>query len=871
MRQAMPLFVTAVPERIASRDQSSTWTRARPHFRTVKNPSRRINGTTLIAAALAIFLAIGALVPTPALAEPTTFVSSGDVWRYEDGGSDLGTAWRGIGFDDSSWASGPAQLGFGNQGEATVTQKNGITTYFRRTFTVVDASEVTTLEMEILRDDGAVIYLNGVEVYRTNMPGGVITYRTRASTDVSGAKETQWYLASLDESLLVSGDNTLAVEVHDRKTKIKDLSFDLQLNGQTGTPPPDTEAPYVDADFSAGATVVGDPAVLSGSASDNVAVSTVSIAIQNVLTNEWLQSGGFWGAERQGLATTLSDAGGAVTSWSYSVNISDGGYWLFVDATDSSSNHGTIDNHAFTVDTPPPPQVGTFVSSGDVWRYEDGGSDLGTAWRGIGFDDSSWASGPAQLGFGNQGEATVTQKNGITTYFRRTFTVVDASEVTTLEMEILRDDGAVIYLNGVEVYRTNMPGGVITYRTRASTDVSGAKETQWYLASLDESLLVSGDNTLAVEVHDRKTKIKDLSFDLQLNGQTGTPPPPGPTAGPRAITCPAGAVDVLPGSSIAAAAANSLTGTTFCIKAGMHQNESIQPKDGQSFIGEIGSILDGSDLVAHAFFGGASAVTIENLVIQNYSTNAQFGAVNGEGDGWRVAYNDIRNNAGVGVFIDANQAVIQNNFIHHNHQLGISLTYSLDSVVENNDISYNNWLGEFDWGWEAGGTKFWSTTNLVVRGNDAHDNLGPGLWSDTDNTGILYEYNDVHENRDAPGIFHEVSYDAIIRNNHIWDNGWPDAMPDNPFWQRAGIEIAGSSNVEISDNLIEDSAKGIVGIDQCVGSGAYGVWQLVNVWAHDNIIDNSNLSTAESDCGSTIDFVFENNTLMGNSYILEGQ
>jgi hypothetical protein len=93
-------------------------------------------------------------------------------------------------------------------------------------------------------------------------------------------------------------------------------------------------------------------------------------------------------------------------------------------------------------------------------------------------------------------------------------------------------------------------------------------------------------------------------------------------------------------------------------------------------------------------------------------------------------------------------------------------------------------------------------------------------------------------------------------------------MPDNPFWQRAGIEFAGSSNVEVWGNLIEDSAKGIVGIDQCNGSGAYGPWQLVNVWVHDNIIDNSNLSTAESDCGSTIDFVFQNNTLLGNSYIL---
>jgi parallel beta-helix repeat protein len=387
------------------------------------------------------------------------------------------------------------------------------------------------------------------------------------------------------------------------------------------------------------------------------------------------------------------------------------------------------------------------------------------------------------------------------------------------------------------------------------------------LASLDESLLIDGENVLAVEAHDRKSKLKDLSFDFRLTGYIGATAPPGISVGPRALICPVGSVDVFADGSIANAALTYDPGTTFCIKPGTHQSQSVQPKDGQTFIGELGSILDGNDAVAHAFSGSVSAVTIENLVIQNYNTSAQFGAVNGEGNDWRVAYNDVRNNAGVGVFIDGDRAIIENNFIHHNHQLGISLTYSLDSVVENNDISYNNWLGEFDWGWEAGGTKFWVTTNLVVRGNDSHDNLGPGLWSDTDNIDILYEDNDVHENRDAPGIFHEVSYAAVIRNNHIWDNGWPDAVADNPYWQRGGIQIASSSNVEVYGNLIEDSAKGIVGIDQCRGSGAHGPWQLVNVVVHDNVIDDSNLSTAESDCGATIDFVFLNNTLLGNSYI----
>jgi parallel beta-helix repeat protein len=540
---------------------------------------------------------------------------------------------------------------------------------------------------------------------------------------------------------------------------------------------------------------------------------------------------------------------------------------MSVDAVDSSSNHTFLADHLFTVETAVPPPVVTLVAAASTWSYEDSGSDLGTGWRSVSFNDGSWTSGPAELGFGDRSEATVTAASGFTTYFRHSFGVADAAAVTGLDVDVIRDDGAVVYLNGVEVFRTNMPDGVITYATKASSDISGSGESQWHRASIDESLLVDGVNTLAVEVHDRKTKNKDLSFDLRLVGETGEPDPAGPTVGPRAITCPAGAVDILPGDNVAAAATANAAGTTFCLKPGTYLNQSVQPKAGQTFLGELGAILNGNDSTAHAFSGSASGVTIENLVIENYTTIAQFGAVNGEGADWRVVHNDVRNNAGVGVFVDGNRATIQNNFIHQNHQLGISLTFSADSVVEDNEISYNNWLGEYEWGWEAGGTKFWTTTNLIVRGNESHDNLGPGLWSDTDNIDILYENNVVHENRDAPGIFHEIGYDAIIRNNHIWDNGWPDTMPSNPYWQRGAIQIAGSSNVEVHGNLIEDSAKGIIGIDQCRGTGLYGPWALLNVSAHDNTIDNSNLSTAESDCGSTIDFVFENNTLLGNSYI----
>ena len=74
-----------------------------------------------------------------------------------------------------------------------------------------------------------------------------------------------------------------------------------------------------------------------------------------------------------------------------------------------------------------------YIHAGSTWEYLDNGSDQGTAWRNPGFDDSGWASGLAELGYGDGDEATVVsygpdqQNKYCTTYFRHTFDVTDAS------------------------------------------------------------------------------------------------------------------------------------------------------------------------------------------------------------------------------------------------------------------------------------------------------------------------------------------------------------------------------------------------------------------------------------------------------------
>ncbi len=163
----------------------------------------------------------------------------------------------------------------------------------------------------------------------------------------------------------------------------------------------------------------------------------------------------------------------------------------------------------------------SYVGAGATWRYDDRGIAT-DGWAAPGFDDTGWRSGRGQLGFGDGDETTVI-KGGtaeapvVTSYFRTTFTV-DALP-STLTLRLAADDGAVVYLNGVEVLRDNMPDGAVTAETLASRFRTGADEDWLRTFTVDPSLLQVGGNTLAVEVHQAKGGFTDGSFDARLVGR----------------------------------------------------------------------------------------------------------------------------------------------------------------------------------------------------------------------------------------------------------------------------------------------------------------------------------------------------------------
>jgi hypothetical protein len=168
---------------------------------------------------------------------------------------------------------------------------------------------------------------------------------------------------------------------------------------------------------------------------------------------------------------------------------------------------------------------GASGAPGSIWRYLTDGSDPGAEWKNEAFDDSTWPSGPSQIGYGDGDENTpVTRvdfdpvtagvQSAPSAYFRNTFTITDATQLASLTGNVKYDDAAAVYVNGTQVFRTTnlaTDAGHTTYATSQSSDNSTAAFT------VPLNLVKNGVNTIAVEIHQVNAGSGDLTFDLRLN------------------------------------------------------------------------------------------------------------------------------------------------------------------------------------------------------------------------------------------------------------------------------------------------------------------------------------------------------------------
>ncbi|PZD97093.1 hypothetical protein DNH61_04165 [Paenibacillus sambharensis] len=189
-----------------------------------------------------------------------------------------------------------------------------------------------------------------------------------------------------------------------------------------------------------------------------------------------------------------------------------------------------VDTYSIVKDSSRTVRNTVLVDGASVWKYLDNGTDQGTAWRAVDFDDSSWKSGAAPLGYpaskttSSLGPVKTTISYGpsssrkyITSYFRKAIMVDQADQIISLTGKFGVDDGFVLYANGSEVYRWNMPSGEISYQTLSANTID---EPQTVTADLTDALkgkLINGVNVLAVEVHQRSANSSDQYWSMELN------------------------------------------------------------------------------------------------------------------------------------------------------------------------------------------------------------------------------------------------------------------------------------------------------------------------------------------------------------------
>ena len=168
-----------------------------------------------------------------ALAQYVPIVSAGASWKVSADGTDQGSAWTSTTFDDSAWLSGTGEFGYGDGDETTVLfpPPGTVTTYFRRTFSVPNPATYHGLRVRLKRDDGAVVWLNGVPQILSNFSNGLPSFTTPAGMAITGSAENAFAMFTLSAQTLNAGANVLAVELHQAANDEGDASFSFALDG----------------------------------------------------------------------------------------------------------------------------------------------------------------------------------------------------------------------------------------------------------------------------------------------------------------------------------------------------------------------------------------------------------------------------------------------------------------------------------------------------------------------------------------------------------------------------------------------------------------------------------------------------------------
>ncbi|MEX5306129.1 fibrinogen-like YCDxxxxGGGW domain-containing protein [Kocuria sp. CPCC 205258] len=400
-----------------------------PHVDGARYAVRAADGAGNVSASTPVVLAGTAPAPQPDPSGMSALIEAGSSWKYLHQDTAAPEDWAGTGFDDAAWKQGSAVLGWGDASVKTPLVAEGtrpLTTYYRKSVDVADASKAEKLTITTRADDGIVVYVNGEEVVRSNLPEGTVNHGTWATAAPrTSAAVAAPVTVEVPGWALHDGKNVISAEVHSNWRSTTDATFDLSAVVTAGTqpaPPAEDEPP----------------------------------------------------AEEE------------------------------------------------------PADPDALVAEGATWKYHHHDPAPGEDWAGTGFDDAAWKQGSAVLGWGDASVKTPLVAEGtrpLTTYYRKSVDVADASKVEKLTITTRADDAVAVYVNGEEVVRSNLPEGTLgpnTYATAAPRTAAATAEP--VVVEVPGWALQDGRNVIAAEVHSNWRSTTDATFDLSAVVTAGVSP-----------------------------------------------------------------------------------------------------------------------------------------------------------------------------------------------------------------------------------------------------------------------------------------------------------------------------------------------------------
>ena len=553
------------------------------------------------------------------LIDPTT-----TVWRFNDVGTNQGTAWRAVDYPaESTWRTGTGLFGVDTtlreppvyplQFQTPLVMGAGhITYYFRTRFLVAQNPASNIVDITAYVDDGAVIYVNGVEIARIRLTNDPVLFDSKAQ--LAAPEGIAWEFP-IDPANLVLGTNVIAVEVHQQNENSSDVVFGLKMVA-TGTLAPTildlaepTDRTVHQGDpttfsvvgsgipapdyrwYRNGALIPGAngptlsipevDAIHAGTyfavLSNSLGTATSRVAVLNYIPDNTapsiLYALGRFDVTRVLLPFSEEpNYDSATDTFNWVVRLADGSdeanptlniiSAVLTDGTNLTlttfEDRDPLRSYVVRATSDIPDRFNNFLPAGTTipvasfpvelihstnsWRYENSGTDLGVNWFTTAFNDAGWSNGPAPLDvfrafadtpephcrFNGELPATGdlvgtclrTLSNATATaqysaaYFRTRFNFSGDAAHSVLSIQpILVDDGAVFYLNGIELFRLGMPDGPVSYATLANRTVGNAVPEFRELAPRG---LVEGENVLAVEVHQDILSSADLTFGVTV-------------------------------------------------------------------------------------------------------------------------------------------------------------------------------------------------------------------------------------------------------------------------------------------------------------------------------------------------------------------